>query len=246
MDGVSQHHRNIDELLGKSLDKLLINHVSLPIRAKLASTTTLSQIAQIITILEHFESVCMELEKLLTSLRSAQRGGIIRLTAGASFAKTTKSARERISSVLASKLNDLFELAHWLSTIVVSLVAQDAYEDEAYRTAGRYVVDCLLVRIDMTGAMHRLKAEEFCTSSSLRSLYPISHTWNCSNPPGDALQARDAQAADRDRPLGEHARQAAILHRMVHGAHLALHPPLARRHAPRQRARACEELHGAN
>ena len=166
MDGVSQHHRNIDELLGKSLDRLLINHVSAPIKTKLSTTTTLSQIAQIITNLEHFEVACAELEKSLTSLRSAQRGGTIRLTAGAAFAETTKSATARISSVIASKLNDffeladydwtpkaredgpsmyLFELAHWLSTVVDSLVVQDAYKDEAYRIAVRYVADCLLV-----------------------------------------------------------------------------------------------------
>ena len=69
MDGVSQHHRNIDELLGKSLDNLLINHVSLPIKNRLSTTSTLSQIAQVITNLEHFEVACVELEKSLTSLR---------------------------------------------------------------------------------------------------------------------------------------------------------------------------------
>jgi exocyst complex component 6 len=69
MDGVSQHHRNIDELLGKSLDRLLVDYVSAPIRARLAATGTLSQIAQVITNLEHFEVACGELEKSLTSLR---------------------------------------------------------------------------------------------------------------------------------------------------------------------------------
>lgn len=75
-------------------------------------------------------------------------------------------ARERISEVIASKLNDffeladydwtpksredgpsmyLFELAHWLSTVVDSLVVQDAYKDDAYRIAVSYVADCLMV-----------------------------------------------------------------------------------------------------
>ncbi|THH11729.1 hypothetical protein EW145_g467 [Phellinidium pouzarii] len=165
MDGVSQHHRNIDELLGRSLDRLLVDHVSLPIRHRLSGISTLSQIAQIITNLEHFEIACSELEKSLTSLRSAQRGGTIRLTAAASFSETIKSAMNRISSVIASKLDDffeladydwtprsredapsmyLYELAHWLATVVDSLVVQDAYKNEAYKAAVQYIAECLL------------------------------------------------------------------------------------------------------
>ena len=152
--------------LAKSLDRLLMNHVSIPIRNRLTSTSTLSQIAQCITNLEHFEVACGELEKSLTSLRSAQRGGTIRLTAGVSFTETVKSANSRISSVIASKLDDffeladydwtpksredtpsmyLFELAHWLATVVDSLVVQDAYKDEAYKAAVQYIADCLMV-----------------------------------------------------------------------------------------------------
>ena len=143
-----------------------MNHVSIPIRNRLTSTSTLSQIAQCITNLEHFEVACGELEKSLTSLRSAQRGGTIRLTAGVSFTETVKSANSRISSVIASKLDDffeladydwtpksredtpsmyLFELAHWLATVVDSLVVQDAYKDEAYKAAVQYIADCLMV-----------------------------------------------------------------------------------------------------
>ncbi|KAH8113224.1 exocyst complex component, sec15 subunit [Phellopilus nigrolimitatus] len=165
MDGVSQHHRNIDELLGKSLDRLLANHVSQPLQSRLPGISTLSQIAQIIANLEHFEIACSELEKSLTSLRSAQRGGTIRLTAGASFSETIKSATARISAVIASKLDDffeladydwtpktredapsmyLYELAHWLATVVDSLVVQNAYKDEAYKAAVQYIADCLM------------------------------------------------------------------------------------------------------
>ena len=39
----------------------------------------------------------------------------------------------------------LFELAHWLATVVDSLVVQDAYKDEAYKAAVQYIADCLMV-----------------------------------------------------------------------------------------------------
>lgn len=87
IEGVSQHHRNIDELLSKvsftrvchfcqltiflqSLDNLLTDHISKAIGRRLAGTSTLTQIAQIVTNLEHFQVACTELERSLTNLRS--------------------------------------------------------------------------------------------------------------------------------------------------------------------------------
>ncbi|TFY76375.1 hypothetical protein EWM64_g7636 [Hericium alpestre] len=69
IEGVSQHHRNVDELLSKSLDAILSSHVSESIGQRLAKTSTLTQVAQIVTNLEHFEIACSELERSLTSLR---------------------------------------------------------------------------------------------------------------------------------------------------------------------------------
>lgn len=40
----------------------------------------------------------------------------------------------------------LYELAHWLATVVDSLVVKDQYKDEAYRAATVYIADCLMVR----------------------------------------------------------------------------------------------------
>ncbi|TDL29539.1 exocyst complex component, sec15 subunit [Rickenella mellea] len=165
MEGVSQHHRNIDELLGKSLDALLVHHVSESIEKRLSGTTTLSQIAQIVTNLEHFDQACSELERSLTSLRSTQRGGTVTLHASSSFGKTIALACGRITSIITSKLDDFFELSeydftpqdrenapsmylyelvNWLTTVVDSLVVKDAYKDEAYRSAVQYIADCLM------------------------------------------------------------------------------------------------------
>ncbi|KAI0277345.1 exocyst complex component sec15 subunit [Russula aff. rugulosa BPL654] len=165
VEGVSQHHRNVDELLSKSLDTILSNYVSDSYRDNLAKTSTLSQVAQIITNLEHFEVASAELERSLTALRSAQRGGTIRLTAAASFKKTQTRASSRITSLINSKLNDffglseydwtpatredapsmyLYELVNWLTTVVDSLQISESYKDEAYHAATAYIAQCLM------------------------------------------------------------------------------------------------------
>ncbi|KAF5388055.1 hypothetical protein D9615_000563 [Tricholomella constricta] len=165
VEGVSQHHRNIDELLSKSLDSLLIEHISEPIGKRLAGTSTLSQIAQIVTNLEYFQAACSELERSLTNLRSAQRGGAIRLTARTSFETTLSRSLGRITGLITSKLDQFFELSeyewtpstrenapsmylyelvNWLTTVVDSLVIKETYKDEAYKGALEYIAGCLM------------------------------------------------------------------------------------------------------
>ncbi|KAI0265860.1 exocyst complex component sec15 subunit [Gloeopeniophorella convolvens] len=165
IEGVSQHHRNVDELLSKSLDTILSRHVSDSYGDNLTKTSTLSQTAQIITNLEHFEVACVELERSLTSIRSAQRGGTIRLTAASAFGKTQTRALARITALINSKLDDffglseydwtpsapedapsmyLYELINWLTTVVDALQIRDAYKDVAYRGATAYIAQCLM------------------------------------------------------------------------------------------------------
>ncbi|KAJ6598867.1 rsec15 [Mycena vulgaris] len=165
VEGVSQHHRNIDELLNKSLDDLLHNHISQTIGKRLAGTSTLSQIAQIVTNLEHFQVACVELQRSLNNLRSSQRGGSITLNASASFENTLSRALARITGLITSKLDDffglseydwtpngrengpsmyLYELVNWLTTVVDSLVIKESYKDEAYKGALAYIAECLM------------------------------------------------------------------------------------------------------
>ncbi|KAF7288272.1 Rsec15 protein [Mycena chlorophos] len=145
VEGVSQHHRNIDELL--------------------SNLSTLTQIAQIVTNLEYLQVTCIELQRSLTSLRSSQRGGSIVLTASSSFEATLARALQRITGLISSKLDDffglseynwtpavcedgpamyLYELVNWLTTVVDALVIKEAYKDEAYKGAVAYIADCLM------------------------------------------------------------------------------------------------------
>ncbi|KAK1231800.1 Rab GTPase-binding exocyst subunit S15 [Marasmius sp. AFHP31] len=164
VEGVSQHHRNIDDLLSKSLDGLLINHISETINQRLAGIPNLSQVAQIVTNVEYFQTSCTELERSLTNLR-AQRGGTIRLEASSAFEATLSRALARINTLIQSKLNDFFEpseydwtpttrenapsmylieLVNWLTTVVDSLAIKDAYKDEVYKGAVSYIAECLM------------------------------------------------------------------------------------------------------
>ena len=58
-------------LTSQSLDNFLANQVCETISQRLTQTSTLSQIAQIVTNLEHFQIACPELEHTLNNLRSA-------------------------------------------------------------------------------------------------------------------------------------------------------------------------------
>ncbi|KAG5651378.1 hypothetical protein H0H81_008877 [Sphagnurus paluster] len=148
-----------------ALDSLLMEHISDPIGKRLAGTSTLSQIAQIVTNLEYFQVACSELEGSIANLRSAQRGGAIRLTARTSFETTLSRSLARITSLIASKLDQFFELSeyewtppsredapsmylyelvNWLTTVVDSLVIKEAYKDEAYKGALEYIAGCLM------------------------------------------------------------------------------------------------------
>ncbi|KAI9066439.1 rsec15 [Trametes sanguinea] len=164
IEGVSQHHRNIDDLLSKSLDTILTDYISESIAKRAQGTDNLSQLAQIITNLEHFEIACSELERSLTNIRSSQRGGTIRLRAAASFAATRTKALARVTEAMSSKL-ELFglseydwtpkarkgapsgyldELVSWLTTVVDSLALKDVYKEEAYRGAVGYIASCFM------------------------------------------------------------------------------------------------------
>ncbi|KAF9076853.1 exocyst complex component, sec15 subunit [Rhodocollybia butyracea] len=166
VEGVSQHHRNIDDLLSKSLDNLLINHISETISQRLIATPNLSQLAQVVTNVEHFQVAISELERSLTNLRTAQRGGTIRLKASSAFDVTLTRIVARIKSVINSKLDDFFELSeynwvptskedgpnmylyelvNWLTTVVDSqLLISPSYVDEAYMGAAEYIADCFM------------------------------------------------------------------------------------------------------
>ncbi|KAG8761483.1 hypothetical protein FRC14_003896 [Serendipita sp. 396] len=165
VEGVSQHHRDIDELLGTSLDRLMTRHISDKIVAKLNQSQGLSQISQIVTTLEYFEMACGEIEQNLASLRSTQRGGSIRLGSRPAFTESIQLALKRVNEVISGKLEGNFEMSDfewtpdsssggpslymfqmimWLTTNIDSMSLQDVYKDSAYTGAIHHISDTLM------------------------------------------------------------------------------------------------------
>ncbi|KAK0521565.1 Rab GTPase-binding exocyst subunit S15 [Tilletia horrida] len=109
-EGFSQHTRDIDDILKKTLDELLIQQVSTGIRTSLEKTKQLSQIVQIVVNAEHFKLACEELENLLIALRAPHRGGKLKLDASLHFARTLELAQARIDGAIEEKLAQFLEM----------------------------------------------------------------------------------------------------------------------------------------
>ncbi|TVY44335.1 Exocyst complex component [Lachnellula occidentalis] len=108
-----QHPSVIDETLKKSLDQLLSEKVCNSLVERLSSQY-LGQIVQILINLEHFETACKELEKLLADARSpTSAGGPIVLDATEEFRSNKKTAEKRIFELVNSKIDDLVETAEY-------------------------------------------------------------------------------------------------------------------------------------
>lgn len=164
-DGFSQHHRDIDDILKKSLDDLLIQQVSNAIRRSVETTSNLSQITQIVVNAEHFKLACTQLESLLSALRAPHRGGKLRLDASTHFGTTLDIAQARIDSAICGKLRDFIDLEEmnwtpgpqdqsgrtsssyisemmtWLETMMESVLVllPKATKSKAYRSAFGYI-----------------------------------------------------------------------------------------------------------
>ncbi|KAJ9102018.1 hypothetical protein QFC19_004943 [Naganishia cerealis] len=120
VEGVTQRHRNIDELLRKSLDGLLISHVSKNICNRLSKMSNLSQIAQAVINLEHFATAAEQLETALMTMKysnghqaSSSAGSVLTLQSSQSFQAAIDFAQNRIDNIIASKLDEFFEMAEY-------------------------------------------------------------------------------------------------------------------------------------
>ncbi|KAI9285424.1 exocyst complex subunit Sec15-like-domain-containing protein [Umbelopsis sp. AD052] len=111
-EGFSQTHGEMDEILKKAVDSLLITKVNAILLKKLESTN-LSQIVQIIINIEYFESTCPDFEMLLMETRSFHRAGPIQLRATSTFKETRQTAEKRIFKVVNLKLDEFLELSEY-------------------------------------------------------------------------------------------------------------------------------------
>lgn len=88
------------------------------------------------------------------------------MSASSAFDTVIAQSRQRMASLIQSKLDQcfelseydwtpnsretspsmyLYELVNWLTTVVDSLVIKETYKDESYKGALGYITDCLMV-----------------------------------------------------------------------------------------------------
>jgi hypothetical protein len=78
------------------------------------SSQNLSQIVQILTNLEHFETACQELEQLLIRARKpTSAGGPVTLDATDKFRSNKKTAEKRIFELVNTKIDGLVDSAEY-------------------------------------------------------------------------------------------------------------------------------------
>ncbi|GAA5858297.1 hypothetical protein JCM8547_004638 [Rhodosporidiobolus lusitaniae] len=117
-EGFAEHHRDIDDVLRKALDNLLIKQVSENIQRRLTMINNLSQLSQIVVNVLFFQTACSDLEELLVTLRATQRGGTIHLDSLASFQQTLIQTQDRMVANISQKMDSFFEEAEypWLAS----------------------------------------------------------------------------------------------------------------------------------
>ena len=112
-NGFTQYHREIDSILKQSLDELLVEQISVHIRATVEQSHNLSQIAQIIVNVEHFQLACAELEVWLANSRNPKGGSRLDLDASQHLATTLEIAQKRIDTALFVKLDQFLDLLEY-------------------------------------------------------------------------------------------------------------------------------------
>ncbi|TPX32691.1 holo-[acyl-carrier-protein] synthase [Synchytrium microbalum] len=111
-EGFSTQYGEMDDLLKKSLESLLIQHVNGALLRQLSSNN-LSAAVQIRVNLDYWEMACPQFEILLQERRSAHRGGRVVLQAQQAFRNSKKAAETRITELINIKIDQLLELADY-------------------------------------------------------------------------------------------------------------------------------------
>ncbi|GAA6010192.1 hypothetical protein JCM10207_005660 [Rhodosporidiobolus poonsookiae] len=131
-EGFAEHHRDIDDVLRKALDNLLIKQVSENIQRRLTMINNLSQLAQIVVNVLFFQTACSDLETLLVTLRATQRGGTIHLDSLASFQQTLTQTQDRMVANISQKMDSFFEEAEYPWTAGQPPPPQQQHEASGY------------------------------------------------------------------------------------------------------------------
>ncbi|ORY50770.1 exocyst complex subunit Sec15-like protein [Rhizoclosmatium globosum] len=120
-NGFDQHHNEMDDLLKKSLEGILINTVGASLTRKM-NEHGLGECIQIMTNGEYFRVIVAELEHMFTEKKGSNKGHVS-LHASKFFADFRGVCEKRISNLVTSKIDKILDTAvhyEWMATTIQS------------------------------------------------------------------------------------------------------------------------------
>ncbi|KAI8922248.1 exocyst complex subunit Sec15-like-domain-containing protein [Powellomyces hirtus] len=111
-EGFEQQYNEMDDLLKKSLEKLISQNLNGSLMSKIM-VNNISQVVQILINLEYFELACAEFEELLLVMRISHKAGVVRLQATQALKESRVLAEKRMFDLLNMKMDDFLELADY-------------------------------------------------------------------------------------------------------------------------------------
>ncbi|TPX68523.1 hypothetical protein SpCBS45565_g03037 [Spizellomyces sp. 'palustris'] len=125
-EGFEQQYNEMDDLLKKSLENLLVQTLNGTLMRKIM-VNNMSQVVQIMINLEYFEMACAEFEQLLMENKTAHKAGIIRLSATQIFKESRMMAEKRLFELLNMKMDEFLELADYDWNTPLAAKSQDGH-----------------------------------------------------------------------------------------------------------------------
>ncbi|KAJ3411833.1 hypothetical protein HDV05_001675 [Chytridiales sp. JEL 0842] len=114
-EGFEQQHNEMDDLLKKSLENLLIQTTGTTLSRKL-SQSTLERAVQIMVNIEYLVLACGEFEELLVEKRASHKGKV-NLQATQSFREHRISAEKKIFDLVKKKLDEIIDGASTIQQV---------------------------------------------------------------------------------------------------------------------------------
>ncbi|KAI8926727.1 exocyst complex subunit Sec15-like-domain-containing protein [Entophlyctis helioformis] len=120
-EGFEQQSNEMDDLLKKCLDNLLVQNLNGALLRKM-STSGLSIVIQIMVNSQWYEKACHQFEELLQEQRHAYKGVRVVLLASMCFEETRTAAEKRIYEVINTKIDSFMEVTEydWEATAAVN------------------------------------------------------------------------------------------------------------------------------
>eukprot|EP00842_Homolaphlyctis_polyrhiza_P005162 jgi/Hompol1/5647/HPOL_002014-RA len=117
-DGFSQQSNEMDDLLKKSLENLLVQNLNAALLRKIASSG-LSVVVQVMINSQWFEKACAQFEELLQEQRNSYKGVRVVLQATQTFEETRTVSERRLFEIVNNKIDGFLEVADydWEATV---------------------------------------------------------------------------------------------------------------------------------